>query len=272
MILDGHIHINSTHSKPDEMLERMKTAGIDGGLLISAMPDNMDENAADYKERIDHVISCAKGHSHLFPFFFINPVCEDAIEQIDYAIEKGIRGFKVICNKFYPNDPRCLEAIDYIAKNNKPILFHSGILWDGKNSSGKYNKPVEFECMLSIDNIKFSLAHVSWPWCDENLAVFGKFINAKKNYISSEMFIDITPGTPEIYRYDVLYKLFNIGYDIENNVIFGLDNCMEDYNVEWAQKWINIDNDIYNKLGISNDIIDKVYSKNLLRFIHMEEV
>lgn len=28
------------------------------------------------------------------------------------------------------------------------------------------------------------------------------------------MFLDLTPGTPEIYRRDLLTKLFTIGYDV----------------------------------------------------------
>ena len=86
---------------------------------------------------------------------------------------------------------------------------------------------------LGMDNIgpflytglRFALAHVSWPWVDECLAVYGKFLNAltRRRELSVEMFIDTTPGTPRIYRQEVLTKLMTIGYDVEHNILFGTD-------------------------------------------------
>lgn len=75
--------------------------------------------------------------------------------------------------------------------------------------SSQYNRPSEFEPLLEINGLKFSLAHISWPWCDELIAVYGKFLNAYAGNPdhSVEMFIDITPGTPPIYRQEVLTKL-----------------------------------------------------------------
>jgi predicted TIM-barrel fold metal-dependent hydrolase len=115
----------------------------------------------------------------------------------------------------------------------------------------------------------FSLAHISWPWCDELLAVYGKFQSSHSRWpeISAEMFVDITPGTPKIYRKEALTKLFKIGYDVENNVIFGSDGKVENYRPDWTSGWIEVDNEIYKELELSDDIVNKIYSKNLLRFV-----
>ena len=71
--------------------------------------------------------------------------------------------------------------------------------------------------------MRFSLAHISWPWCDELIAAYGKILNASASRADyrGEMFVDITPGTPTIYRREALTKLFTVGYDIQDNVIFG---------------------------------------------------
>ncbi len=269
MRLDGHIHLDLDEVDQKDFVKKLHESDIDGGLVISEMPDNMMEHAKGYKDRVNKVITVCEGNKHLFPFFFINPLNEDAKDQIDYAVEKGVKGFKIICNKFSVDNPKCVEVYKYIAKKNKPILFHSGILWDGKNASGKYNKPTEFEVLLQIEDLRFCLAHISWPWINECVAVFGKFINAKSKHKqkTAEMFIDITPGTPEIYRKDALTKLYKVGYDVENNVIFGLDNCANHYSVDWAKNWQLIDDEIYNELNLSEIAISKIYSDNLIRFI-----
>lgn len=46
------------------------------------------------------------------------------------------------------------------------------------------------------------------------------------------------------YRGKSLTKLFNAGYDVTNNILFGTDNSVEDYDVAWATEWIQRDNAI----------------------------
>ena len=101
------------------------------------------------------------------------------------------------------------------------------------------------------------------------IAVYGKFLNAydRRPDLSVEMFVDITPGTPPIYRRDALTKLFTVGYDVENNVIFGSDCEASDYNVGWSREWIARDDEIYEQIGVGRDIRNKIYRDNLLRFL-----
>ena len=270
MILDGHIHIMDYDNNQEDFLKRLKTAGIDGGIVISLPPPCFKgyQTYKTYVERIDHLFEFCSNTENIYPFYWIDPLEKDAKKQIDYAIEKGVMGFKVICDYFFPGDETAMKTYSYIAEQNFPILFHSGILWDGKPSSN-YNRPLEFEPLLKIKGLRFSLAHISWPWCDELIAVYGKFLNAqtKNIYDSVEMFIDLTPGTPSIYRKDALTKLFTVGYDIENNIIFGTDCNADEYNSEWAKEWMNRDNQIYEDLNLSKETVNKIYSENLKRFL-----
>ena len=271
MILDGHIHIGKGEINKAGLEARMKTAGINGGILLSLPPATFYPNteACSKEERLDNLFSWVGDNPDLYPFFWIDPIEEDALEQVDLACKRGIKGFKIICSRFYPGDKRALEVYKSIARENRPILFHSGILWDGQQSS-TYNRPAEFEALMDISGLRFALAHISWPWCDENIAVYGKIQNAvaSRPDLSVEMYIDITPGTPPIYREDALTKLFTVDYDIADNVFFGTDRSANDYSCEKTISWIEMDNKIYDKLGLEKDITDKIYWKNLKRFIN----
>lgn len=277
MILDCHIHIDEQAkvNKPD-LDEKMKRAGVDGGILLSIAPNSFDPSGQkqfSFEERLDNLFQWVGDSDNLYPFFWIDPIEKDALDQVNEACDRGVAGFKIICGHHYPSDERAMKVYKAIARKEKPILFHSGILWDGKPSA-TYNRPGEFECLLEVDGLKFALAHISWPWCDENIAVYGKFLSAytMRPDLSVEMFIDVTPGTPPIFREDALTKLFTVGYDITNNIIFGTDCNTGDYNSQWAREWIDRDNSIYAKLGLGSDVINNVYSENLKRFLGISKV
>jgi hypothetical protein len=81
------------------------------------------------------------------------------------------------------------------------------------------------------------------------------------------MFVDVTPGTPEIYRREVLTKLFGVGYDVEDNVVFGSDCSTAPYNERWTRDWIARDRAIYEKIGVPESAQEKIFCGNLLRFV-----
>ena len=206
--------------------------------------------------------------AEIHPFYWIDPLERDAPRQIDAAVEHGVAGFKVICDHYSPGDARALRVFRRIAAKRKPVLFHSGILWDGKDSS-RYNRPALFEALLDVEGLVFSLAHISWPWCDELVAVYGKFLNAVERSSGSapEMYVDLTPGTPPIYRKDALIPLINVGYDVENNLVFGTDCETVSYNSAWAREWIERDASILDGLGQGQEKREKILSRNLERFL-----
>lgn len=274
MILDGHIHVRDGEVDAEGFAQGLKTAGVDGGVILSLVPNTFvpEGRKRTIEQRLDNLFAWTKANPNIYPFLWIDPTEEDVLDQIKLANERGVSGFKVICNHFFPGDRRAIPAYKAIAALGKPILFHSGILWGGRPTS-KFNRPAEFEELLEIDNLKFCLAHVSWPWYDECIAVYGKFLNAYSSRpdLSVEMFIDITPGTPVIYREEVLTKLYTVGYDIENNVIFGTDCNTGNYNYKWTKEWIERDNAIYKKLGLGQEAVDKLYSGNLKRFLGISD-
>ena len=269
-MIDGHIHIMSGDVDPSCRDRTLTERGLEGAVMISQPPPcfGQDDKMADADHRLDLLEKWTRDAEHVYGLYWIDPVSETAADEVDLALSRQVDGFKVICGHHYPSDPRALPVYQRIADAGKPILFHSGILWDGK-PSGVYNRPVEFECLMEIAGLRFALAHISWPWVDECLAVYGKMLNAhgRRGRLSSEMFIDITPGTPPIYREEALTKLFHIGYDVENNVIFGSDaRAGIGTNRHWESR-IHQDRVIFAKLGLTDEQVEKINSGNLLRFL-----
>ena len=280
MRLDTHVHSLSNYSNQEELLRNMKYAGFDGGLIFSHSPKSLElpgikSEMPSNEERMDAVLKYTDNQKYLFPFYFIDPTEPDAAEQVETAVNKGIAGFKIICAKHFPCDARALPVYSKIASLNKPILFHSGILYDGKNASGNYNRPCNFEGLLEINKLRFALAHVSWPWTDECMAVYGKFDNYlhySNDTNAGEMFIDLSPGTPPIFRKSVIEKLFFVGYNLKGNILYGIDTGVEGpYSGEYAKSVVARDKTIFDELGIDDDIWDNITYKNILRFIGLPE-
>ena len=270
MRLDAHVHCVEGAADPVRLLCEMRAARLDGGCVISIPPRFWRKGklvALPAAERLERLLAVTRGQPTLFPLFWVDPTEPDAVRQVEHAADAGAAGFKVICSAHAPDDPRALPVYRAIATRNKPVLFHSGILWDGRASSA-YNRPAAFEPLLDVPRLRFALAHMSWPWLDECLAVFGKFQNALSVRDDvAEMFIDLTPGTPPIYREEALTKLFTIGYDVANNVLFGSDANVGTYNVKWSLEWQERDQSILDRLGIGADVAANYFGVNLQRWL-----
>lgn len=267
-IFDAHTHLRSLNANPEKILAEMEKAGVYGGCLFSLRPkENNPEIGVDFEVRLNDVLNVVKGYEdRLFPVLWIHPYEDDVINKIHIAAERGIAAFKIICENFYVYEDKCIEVLKEIASVNKPVFFHTGILWGGAASSC-YNRPLNWESLITIKGLKFSMGHCSWPWYDECIALYGKFLNALARYKTAEMYIDLTPGTPEVYREEVLKKIFLTGYDFGDNLLFGTDCTSEDYSPRWAKKWIDVDGEIMDKLSIAQVYRQKMYSDNLLRFL-----
>lgn len=272
-VIDSHIHMHvGLESDLDALRKQflidISKAGVSATQVMS--PDPKRYSNMGFEDRINTVLKFCGNNENLYPFYWINPMEEGFLEQIDIACQRGIYGFKIICSGFYPGDENVIAACKKIAENNKPVLFHSGILWDGKESA-KYNRPGEFEALIEIPNLRFCLAHVSWPWTDECIAVYGKFNNAhvRRPDVSCEMFIDVTPGSPHVYRDEIYKRLFGCEYQIKYNLMFGTDCNTEEYNIAWTRDWIETDVPLIKKYnpGDEQDTLEHIYSKNFLRFL-----
>ena len=252
VIYDGHIHMDAAKTPdPQKFLSDFARAGMGGGLVLSpppiGLPDSRGINIPAVK-RMEMVRDfCEACGPTYFPCFWIDPIEKDAVSQVKLAKEMGMRALKVICTYHAPSAglPVYREAVKY----DLPILFHSGILWDGEDS-GRYNRPCEFECMLEAPGVRFALAHISWPWTDECVALYGKLQNGGRIYGKSvDFYIDNSPGTPDIFRRNVYRNFAFVGYDLTDKLIFGADTNIHNYNWEWAKYMLDFDRETFADLN-----------------------
>ena len=275
-IFDMHIHdVYNSNRDPARLIADMEKAGIYGGCVLSAPPKEQNclvlGEGLDFEERLSSIIEWTKGYEdRIFPVLWIHPKEKNIIKKLQVAVDAGIVAFKMICNDYHVYEEAPMAMLREIARLGVPVIFHSGILWDGCVSS-PYNRPLDWEHLLDIDGLVFSMGHCSWPWIDECIALYGKFLNAKNTGKRIEMFFDITPGTPEIYRRELLTKLCTIGYNIGNNILFGTDCMAGGYYSAMAEKWLKLDGEILDELGVSLDYRKKLYEGNMYRFLGKSE-
>lgn len=270
-IFDGHFHARMQSGDPKELLAKMEKAGVYGGCVFSNkpyIPGEPYKTVYSFEERMEEVLNWTKDYpDRLFPVVWVHPDEENLIENLSKAKEKGICAFKMIANDYYVYEEKALKVLREMARIDMPVFFHSGILWSNGAPESQYNEPLNWEALVSIEGLRFSMGHCSWPWVDECIAMYGAFLNGLISKNTAEMFFDITPGTPKIYREELLTKLYTVGYDVGNNVFFGTDANAHNYNTDWAADWLETDRKILDKIGVSKENRQKLYHDNLVRFL-----
>ena len=251
-MFDAHIHyFYGKCDTPQEFLQKAAEGGVYGGNIFSTFPEKRIGCAdGDYRwqARLESILEYTSQTPNFNPFFWFNPLDKDSEKQIETAVESGIAGFKIICESYYPAD--CVPACKLISETGKPVMFHSGVLGESRDMlAAKYNMPSNFEILFSIKNLRFSLAHLGWPWMDDYMAMVAKSCFTFDPEFNNRMFFDLTPGTPGIYREECLRKLYLAGYKIKEFVLWGTDGQVNDYAPLLPRHWVRRDKEYMEKIG-----------------------
>ena len=252
---DCHIHLMpliGQEDAPEVFMSKAAAAGIDGGTIMSLPPESFrpDPDRSQYwKDRLEGILEYTAKTPGFHPFFWIDPLEKDIYKQIEFAASAGISGFKCICNHCYPKE--CLKQFAAVAETGLPIHFHCGILFDHYASSD-FVRPLAFEPLLEIPNIKFALAHVGNPWVDEYILLYAKFQAAMRNVPGTRklrMFIDLTPGVTKLRRKDMFRMLLLSGYaNCTRDILWGTDCRINNYDTEKAAFWLKYDSRIIDEI------------------------
>jgi len=272
MFNDLHLHHKPGRKSvdPKKLVAAMDQAGVEKLALMSWYGGTIEEQA----ENIEQVARIAAGSpDRIYPLAWVEPAIGTPLEYLEKLVtKKGFRGFKMIPNRWYPYEERLVPYYEKMVALRTPCLFHSGILYFHTLSS-KYCRPVFYEDLFRVSDFRFALAHISWPWTAECLALSGQWRSARdRGETSAEFFIDITPGTPEFCREEILGKLLAFGS--EKSLVFGTDGMVSGDDSEagfpalksvWKSHGSR-DRKLFRKLSYPAATVKAILSGNFLRF------
>jgi predicted TIM-barrel fold metal-dependent hydrolase len=292
MLIDCHVH-SVGREGVNEVVDSMTQAGIDRAVIFAPYPGRIITKHAvrneptkygqfsyldvsqESQEKSTKFISSlqAEAPDKIIAFAWIEPRLKKAIQNIEEAVVKHeCKGLKMIPDHWYPYDPKLFPVYEKIQELGVPILFHSGILYGMKDSS-RFCRPVNYEVLLNFPRIRFALAHISWPWTDECIALFGRFkayYDFKEDEREEEiqMYIDTTPGTPKFYRREAFNRALSFG--IADHMLFGSDTFLDRPSAFQSAKYVaEMDKGIIRELGYSDEVIQKIQCENIKRYLKM---
>lgn len=255
MIIDCHVHSRGGETAK-EVLAALDAQGVDRAVIFAPSGNRA---GAKVREHTDFIVAlAAEAGGRVIPFAWIDPTYAEAVAEVERAVEKGCRGIKIIPDRWYPWSDECLKVYEKVQELGVPILFHSGILWSWGDTS-RFCRPCEFEVLMEYPRVRFALAHISWPWTDECLAVVGKISHMRRarGYEGPQAFVDLTPGTPPVYREEALRRA--LAYVGEDLLLFGSDGGAGTPN-----QVLERDRALFAKMGLSAETQEKIFYKNAL--------
>ena len=292
MLIDCHVHSIGKETV-DEIIGSMDQHSVDKAIIFAPYPGRFTEKGGINTEPTEYMqfsysgvdeeaqrkstkfISSlqADAPDRIIAFAWIEPRLRNAVQNVEEAVTKfECRGVKMIPDHWYPYDTKFFPLYEKIQELDVPILFHSGILWGFKDSS-RFCRPCNYEVLVNFPRLRFALAHISWPWTDECIALFGRFrANLRGSLLADEraermqMYIDVTPGTPKFYRREVFMKA--LAYGCGDYMIFGSDSSAS--NLQNARYVAEIDKGIIRELRYSDEVIKKIQSENIERYLKEE--
>lgn len=158
----------------------------------------------------------------LIPFASIDPAKGKlgAREARRLVAEFGIKGFKFhpTMQGFFPNDRSAYTLYEAIAEAGVPMLFHTGQTGVGAGMRGGNGMRLKYSNPMYIDDVAADfpdtpivLAHPSFPWQDEALAV----ATHKPN-----VYIDLSGWSPKYFPPNLVRYANTI---LRHKVLFGSD-------------------------------------------------
>lgn len=275
-VLDCHVHAVGEENA-DVLVREMDRCGIDAIVLFSPYPGVLRD---EYRGAFEYNSSMQRASAELvaklqreYPdrivgFLWLEPRLNDTLELLEWAIQTlELRGVKMIPYRWYPFEERLLKVYEKVEDLDVPIIFHSGILF-GFEDSSRYCRPVNYEVLINFPRLRFALAHVSWPWIDECVALWGRFRHAAERVGRNvQMFIDATPGTPQAYRREAFTKL--MAYGAHDYVMFGSDSTPRNltYSASIRERDIRL---LKEELGMPSSVIEAYMYSNAARFLGLK--
>jgi len=220
---------------------------------------NVDDEAGMGRRRLgsEEVLEAARANPDvLIPFASIDPhKGKLGVREARELIDAGVRGFKFHPNiqAFWPNDRAFYPLYEVIAEAGLISLFHSGTTGIGAGMPGgggvrlKYSNPMYVDDVAAdFPDMDIILAHPSFPWQDEALAIAVHKPN---------VYIDLSGWSPKYFP-ENLIRYTNT--QLKHKMLFG-----SDYPLITPDRWIAD----FEKLAIRDEVRPLVLKENAVRLL-----
>jgi uncharacterized protein len=188
----------------------------------------------------------------MIPFASIDPARGKAgVRQVRRLVTQfGVRGFKFHPNvqAFYPNDRIAYPLYEAIEEFGLPAVFHTGQSGIGSGAPGgggirlKYSNPLFVDDVAAdFPGLPIVLAHPSFPWQDEALAVA-----THKPLVH----IDLSGWSPKYFPPQLIQYANSL---LQDKVLFG-----SDYPLITPDRWLAD----FDKLPIKPEVRPKILKDN----------
>jgi predicted TIM-barrel fold metal-dependent hydrolase len=228
---------------------------------IAAVIFTVDDEAGMGRKRLgnDEVFRAARENPDvLIPFASVDPhKGKLAVREARELIDAGARGFKFHPNTqaFFPNDRTFYPLYEVIAEAGLVALFHSGTTGIGAGMPGgggihlKYSQPMYVDDVAAdLPELKIILAHPSFPWQEEALAIAVHKPN---------VYIDLSGWSPKYFP-EILIRYTNT--QLKHKMLFG-----SDYPMITPDRWLSD----FEKLPIKDEVRPLVLKENAIKLLKL---
>jgi predicted TIM-barrel fold metal-dependent hydrolase len=199
----------------------------------------------------------AENNDVLIPFASIDPAKGKMGEREARRLieDFGVRGFKFHPSSqgFYPNDRKAYGLYEVIQEFKLPALFHSGQTGVGARMRGgmgirlKYSNPMYLDDVaVDFPDMPIVIAHPSFPWQDEALAV----ATHKPN-----VYIDLSGWSPKYFPTNLVQYANTL---LKDRVMFG-----SDFPALAPERWMAD----FDTLNIKPDVRPLIMKENAIRLL-----
>ncbi|XIE81040.1 amidohydrolase family protein [Streptomyces sp. SBR177] len=281
--IDVHTHCEVSASGRSSLSDELHSASGAYFKVEGHRKPTLEEMAAHYRERRmaavvftvdaehatgtepipnEEIAETAAAHPDvLVPFASIDPFRGRAgVRQARRLVEEyGVRGFKFhpSIQGFYPDDRLAYGLYEVIEETGTVALFHSGQTGIGAGVPGgggirlKYSDPMRVDDVAAdFPHLKIVLAHPSFPWQDEALAVATH---------KPGVHIDLSGWSPKYFPPQLVRYANTL---LKDKVLFG-----SDYPVLTPDRWLAD----FAELPIKDEVRPRILKDNAARLLGLAD-
>jgi predicted TIM-barrel fold metal-dependent hydrolase len=245
-IVDCHLHMKD-QPKTQDVVKALDKNGVARAIVLSEVERTSLTKTREKMLNTRQLFSDAP--DRISGLAWVNPTIPGMIDLATEAVEKlGFCGIKIIPDHWYAYEERLDPFWAKMNELSMPILFHTGILY-GFDDGSRFCNPVYLEKLLHYPRIRFAMAHISWPWCEECVAVMGR-MRAAAGYDAKkwQSYVDFTPGTPMYIRKQAISNA--IEFCGVERVLFGTDDSLPSP-LAYQKEVLDRDLKIFKELGLT---------------------